>query len=80
MRHFDVPVLIIIFTDGFSWKRLVPCFLILHWIFRSLGGILCGIIMFAKQNQNEFDPLHPYLIIPPGWRWKESMPSIFYYL
>ncbi|KAJ3125277.1 hypothetical protein HK098_000402 [Nowakowskiella sp. JEL0407] len=48
--QFDVPTLLIIFIDGFTWKKKVAFCFIAHWIFRSLGGITYGIAKYLTQG------------------------------
>ncbi|KAJ1550437.1 hypothetical protein HK096_006928, partial [Nowakowskiella sp. JEL0078] len=79
--QFDILAFLVIYIDGFSWKKRTPASLVLHWALRSLGGVVFACILYVFQNDHEIDPLFPTADnVPPGWRWTTSIPTIGYYL
>ncbi|KAJ1560976.1 hypothetical protein HK096_006466 [Nowakowskiella sp. JEL0078] len=67
--QFDIPTLLIMFIDGFTWKKRVAFCLILHWVFRSLGGVMFGVIKFSLQAN-----------IDNIWRYTTGIPTLPWYL
>ncbi|KAJ3125278.1 hypothetical protein HK098_000403 [Nowakowskiella sp. JEL0407] len=67
--QFDIPTLLIIFIDGFTWKKRVAFCIIMHWIFRNIGGMMFGIIKYVDQADR--DNL---------WRYTTGLPSLPWYL
>ncbi|KAJ1561752.1 hypothetical protein HK096_003462 [Nowakowskiella sp. JEL0078] len=74
--QFDILAFLVVYIDGFSWKKRVPATLFLHWLIRSLGASTFGITLYVLQNQvNPNDPNET-----PGFKWTTALPSVGYYI
>ncbi|KAJ1569928.1 hypothetical protein HK096_009793 [Nowakowskiella sp. JEL0078] len=72
--QYDILCIIILYVDGFKWKKKIPTSLILHWILRSIGGIISGITVYCTQNDNSHGGGFP------GWKYFICLPSAGYYI
>ncbi|KAI8808292.1 hypothetical protein BJ742DRAFT_772288 [Cladochytrium replicatum] len=72
LQVFDIPTLLIIFIEGRQcFQKKISRTLVLHWIFRNIGGLVWAVITFAMQT-----PGYPR---ENTWRFNVSIPTVFWY-